>query len=90
MISGALGAITKLTEAVDDPAELVAITVNTVEAKVTVGVPLITQVELSIERPAGNAVLVEQDEIAAPRLFKVVGVTDIATPKDPLVPVAPA
>ena len=74
----------------EDPAEFVAVTVNAVEAKVTFGVPLITQVELSIDSPAGKAVVVVQDEIAAPRLFKVVGVTDIATPTDPLVPAAPA
>ncbi len=74
----------------DDPAEFVAVTVNALEAKVTVGVPLMTHVELFIESPAGNAVVVEHDEIAAPRLLKVVGVTDIATPTDPLVPVAPA
>ena len=64
-------------------------TVNAVESKVTVGVPLITQVELSIERPSGNAVFVEQDEIAAPRLLNVVGVTDMDTPTDPLVTVDP-
>ena len=87
---GTLGAITKVTVAVEDPTEFTEVTVNAVEAKVTVGVPLITQVELSIERPEGNAVVVEHDEIAAPRLFKVVGDTDIATPTDPLVPVAPA
>ncbi len=82
--------MTKVTEAVDDPAELVAVTVKAVEAKVTVGIPLITQVELSIDSPAGNAVVVEHDEISAPRIFKVVGDTDIATPTNPLVPVAPA
>jgi hypothetical protein len=75
---------------VENPAEFVAVTVKAVEGKVTVGVPLITQVELSIDSPAGKAVVVVQDEIAAPRLFKVVGFTDIATPTDPLVPVAPA
>ena len=90
LIDGVFAAITKVTEAVDDPAELVAVTVNAVDAKVTVGVPVITQVELSIERPAGKAVFVKQDEIAAPRLFKVVGVNDMATPTDPLLPVAPA
>ena len=79
-----------MTFADDDPTELVAVTINAVEAKVTVGVPLMTQVELSIERPAGSGVKVEQSVITAPRLFKVVGDTDIATPKAPLVPVAPA
>ncbi len=74
----------------DDPAELVAVTVKAVEGRFTVGVPLITHVELSIESPAGRTGLVEQSEIAAPRLFKVVGVTDIATPTDPLVTSAPA
>ncbi len=73
----------------DDPAEFVVVTEKAVDSKVTVGVPLMTQVELSIESPAGNAVVVVQDEIAAPRLFNVVGVIDIGTPTDPLVPVAP-
>ena len=67
-----------------------AVTVNAVEAKVTVGVPLMTQVELSIDSPAGKAVVVVQEEIAAPLLFKVVGDTDISTATFPLVPVAPA
>ncbi len=75
---------------VEDPTEFVALTVNELEAKVMVGVPLITQVELSIESPAGNAVVVEQDEIAAPRLFNVDGETDIGKPTAPLVPVASA
>ena len=82
-------AISKVTEAVDDPAELTAVTVNSEEAKVTDGVPLITQVELSIESPAGKAVVVVQDETAAPRSFNVFGVIDIGTPKAPLVPVVP-
>jgi hypothetical protein len=82
--------MTKVTLAVDDPTELTAVTVNSVESRVTAGVPLMTQVELLIERPSGKAVVVEQDVITSPRLFKVVGVIDIATPTAPLVPVAPA
>ena len=79
-MTGTLAAITKVTLAVDDPTEFTAVTVNSEEARVTVGVPLITQVELSIERPAGKAVVVVQDEITAPRSFNVVGVIDIAKP----------
>ena len=47
-------------------------------------------VELSIKSPAGRGGVIEQFVIAAPRLFNVVGVTDIATSTTPLVPVAPA
>ena len=87
---GTLAEITKVTLAVDDPTEFTAVTMNAVESRVTVGVPLITQVKLSIEIPAGKEVVVVQDEIATPRSFNVVGVIDIAKPKAPLVPVAPA
>ncbi len=73
----------------DDPTELVAVTKNSVEAKVTARVPLITHVKLSIESPAGSGMEVEQSVIAAPRLVKVVGVTDIAKPTAPFRPVAP-
>ncbi len=90
LIDGVLAAITKVTFAVDEPAEFVAVTENAVVARVTIGVPLMTQVELSIERPAGNAVAVVQDEIAAPRSFNVGGDIDISTPTIPLVPIAPA
>ena len=83
-------AIIKVTEDVDDPAEFVVVTEKAVESKVSVGVPLMAHVKLSIESPVGSGGLVEQFVIAAPRLFKVVGDTDIATSTTPLVPVAPA
>lgn len=87
---GAIGATLKMIVAVEDPTEFVAVTVNELEAKVIVGVPLITQVELSIESPAGKAVVVVHEEIKAPRLFRVDGETDIGKPTAPIVPVAPA
>jgi len=57
------------------------------------GVPEISQVLVLTEAHAGSAVvdaLIAQFVIAAPRASRVVGSTDIATPKEPLVPVAPA
>ncbi len=54
------------------------------------GVPLITQVLELIDAQAGSAGEIEQSLIAEPLLLSVVGVTDIATPMAPFVPVAPA
>jgi hypothetical protein len=68
---------------------LVATTEYAVEAKVPVGVPEITQVEvfrLSPTERAGEAV---QLVMAAPLLFNTIGVTDIAVPTLPEVPVEP-
>jgi hypothetical protein len=45
-MDGVFGAITKVTLAVFDPAEFVALIKKAVESKVNVGLPLITQVEL--------------------------------------------
>ena len=45
LILGTLGAISSVTFADDDPTELMAVTIKAVAAKVTVGVPLMTQVE---------------------------------------------
>ena len=55
------------------------------------GVPEITQVDASTDRPAGKAVveaLIAQAVTLAPRGESVVGETDIATPTLPVVPVA--
>ena len=82
--------MTKVTFADDDPAELVAVTEKAAESKFIAGVPLITQVELSIDSPAGKEVEVVQDEIPAPHSINAVGDIDISTPTTPLVPVAPA
>jgi len=74
------------------PAEFVATIVYSVAAKMASGVPEITQVEEFTEAQLGNAVLPDftpQAVTLAPRLFKVVGETDIAFPKVPDVPVAP-
>jgi hypothetical protein len=60
-----------------------------VEARVEVGVPLITQVEALMDNPLGKLGLALQALIAAPWLFKVVGTTDMETPTLPLVPLAP-
>lgn len=54
-------AITKVKIADDDPAELVAVTVKSAESKVCVGVPLITHVISSIERPEGSSGETEQE-----------------------------
>jgi hypothetical protein len=78
-----------VTVALADPAELVAVTVNTVEARVTSGVPLIIQVEELIVSPLGRAGETLQALIAAPWLFKVVGATDMEVPTFPLVPLEP-
>jgi hypothetical protein len=90
LITGVFAPIAKMTLVEVGPFEFVATTVKVVEDNVTVGVPLITQVELLIESPAGRATVVEQDVIDAPRAISVVGVIDIATPTIPVVPVAPA
>ena len=55
-----------VTFAVDEPAELVAVTVYSVEAKTAEGVPLITQVVLLMESPPGRAGEIVQLVIAAP------------------------
>ena len=60
-----------------------------VEVRVPVGVPLITQVVELIDAHAGSAGEAVQLVIAAPLLLSVVGVTDMATPTVPEVPVAP-
>ena len=80
----------RVTLAVVDPAELVAVIVYAVEARVAVGVPEITQVEALIDAQAGRAGEVEQDEIAAPLLEIVDGVTVITALTLPLVPVLAA
>ena len=54
------------------------------------GVPLITQLRVLIESPAGSAGATVQFVIAAPLLFSVVGLTLMAIPTVPLVPKAPA
>jgi hypothetical protein len=63
-----------------------------VAACVALGVPEITQVVAFTLAQAGSAVvgtLISQAEIVAPLLFKVVGVTAIAVPFVPEVPVDP-
>ena len=69
------------------PDELVAVTVKTVEAIELVGVPEITQVVLFIVKPETSAGEMVQLVMAALLVFKVEGVTDIADPTVPLVPV---
>jgi hypothetical protein len=86
---GAEAPTARVTVALEDPAELVTAIVKIVEARVTVGVPLITQVEAFMDRPLGRAGEAEQAVIVAPWLFKVVGATDMETPTLPLVPLEP-
>lgn len=69
------------------PAELVAMTLKIVGAIAPEGVPLITQVVVLRARPAGREGVTLQLVIAAPWLFKVLGVMDIGTPTVPLVPI---
>lgn len=90
LIIGAEAPTDKVTLPVPDPAELVPVTVNDVEASVTVGTPLITQVNGLIVRPAGSAGDTTQPVIAAPLASSIDGVTDIATPTFPVVPVEDA
>ena len=70
-----------------DPAEFVAVMVYVVEDNVLVGVPLITHVEASIDRPVGRVGELEHAVTLAPLLESVDGVTDIATPTAPFFPV---
>ena len=69
---------------VEVPAEFVASNVKAVAASAAVGVPEITQVEVSTERVPGNdpafglPTLIWQFVTAAPLLFKVVGVMAMA------------
>ena len=74
--------------AVPVPAEFTAETVKFVEVRVTLGVPLITQVVALILSPEGSAGEIVQEVTPAPLLFSVVGVTVIKLPTTPLVPVA--
>jgi hypothetical protein len=60
-----------------------------VESRIPVGVPEITQDVVLILKPTVSAGEMVQFVIAAPLLFKVVGVTDIIAPTVPEVPVAP-
>lgn len=55
--------MTKVKIAVDDPAELVAVTVKSAESNVPVGVPLMTQVISSIKRPEGSSGETKQESI---------------------------
>ena len=86
---GADAATESVTDDVADPALFIAVMVYDVEVKTSVGVPVITHVELLIDAHAGKAGLALQLVIEAPLSFNVVGKTDIATPTLPLVPVAP-
>ena len=84
---GAEAPTDKLTLAVLDPAELVAVIVYEVAESVEVGVPEITQVELFIEAQAGRAGEAAQVVTDAPFVFKVEGETLIKLPTLPVVPV---
>ena len=77
----------RLTLAVFDPAEFVAVIVNEVAESVEVGVPEITHEELFIEAQAGRAGEAAQVVTDAPLILKVEGVTLIELPTLPLVPV---
>jgi hypothetical protein len=73
------------------PAELVAINVYEVELKMPVGVPEITQVVAFTVAHEGSAVVppfIAQPVILAPLPLTVVGLTDMAVPTIPAVPVA--
>jgi hypothetical protein len=74
--------------AVPVPAEFTAETVKFVEVRLTLGVPLITQVVALILSPEGSAGEMVQEVTPPPLLFSVVGVTVIKLPTTPLVPVA--
>ena len=84
---GTSAATLKLTVAVDDPAELVAVIVQLVVDKVPVGVPLITQVVALMLAHTGRVGELEQAVTLAPFAVSVEGVTDIAVPTNPLFPV---
>ena len=84
---GAEAPTDKLTLAVLDPAELVAVIVYEVDESVEVGVPEITQVELLIEAHAGRAGEAAQVVTDAPLILKVEGATLIKLPTLPVVPV---
>ncbi len=58
-----------------------------VDDDVPVGVPLITHVEASTDNPDGSVGELEHAVTLAPLLDSVDGVTDIAIPTDPFVPV---
>lgn len=73
----------------DIPVELVAIILKVVGAIAALGVPLITQVVLLSVSVAGSAGVTLQLVMAAPRLFKMLGVILMATPTEPLVPAEP-
>jgi hypothetical protein len=70
------------------PALLVALTVYSVADDVTAGVPEITQVVGLIESPDKSVGDIAQFVIVAPWSLSAVGVTVIAVPTEPVVPVA--
>ena len=80
--------IDRVSDELTDPAELVAVTVKEVEARIAVGVPLIAQLDDEIESPPGSAGEIVQ-ETAPPPSLNVVGFTLIAALTMPEVPVAP-
>lgn len=88
---GTNAATTKVTVAsLDVPLAFVACNVNSVEASEPVGVPEITQVVAATDAHAGKAVvpdLMAHAVTFAPRGFNVDGVTVMAEPKVPEVPV---
>jgi hypothetical protein len=87
---GMLTPVESETEAAAElPAELVAVMLKRVGLKPATGVPEIIQVVVFRLRPVGRLGVTLQFVMAAPLLFNVVGVTDIATPTWPLVPLAP-
>jgi len=71
------------------PIEFETETSSDVGLKDSVGVPLITQVELFIVRPNGKLGNMVQELIEEPLFKRDVGVIDILLPKDPFVPAAP-
>jgi hypothetical protein len=58
--------------------------------RVALGVPEMIQVVALIFSPEGRAGVVLQANISEPLLFKIVGVTLISKPNEPVVPVEPA
>jgi len=79
----------KITSPLPLPAEFVAVTVKVCGERISVGVPWITQVNGFMTRPSGRRGEMEQFVMEAPLELRVVGVTDMDTPNDPVVPVEP-
>ena len=86
LIVGAEAPTLNVTVAEFESEELLTVTVNVEEARIAVGVPDISQLELLIDAQEGSAGETKQLESGSPPPLKVEGVTIIGIPTFPFFP----